>query len=101
MHLVHILLPTADNDGRPFPRALFDALREELTERFGGVTFHSRAPAEGFWKGEEGTARDSVVIVEVMDDALDPAWWRERREGLEREFRQSEVIVRAMPVTRL
>jgi hypothetical protein len=34
----------------------------ELTERFGGLTVHTRAPAEGLWKDEsERTARDDVV----------------------------------------
>lgn len=98
MHLVQILLPTADNEGRRFPEERFEALRRELTERFGGATVFSQAPAEGFWKGGEGTAKDDVVIFEVMCESLDPAWWAARRERLEAEFRQEVVVVRAQEI---
>lgn len=45
MHLVQILLPLYDNDGRRFPTSHYESLRAELTERFGGLTSYSRAPA--------------------------------------------------------
>ena len=45
MYLIHILLPLNDNEGRPHGRELLRAV--ELTERFGGLTAHTRAPAEG------------------------------------------------------
>ena len=73
MHVVEILLPLRDNEGNPFPRASLDRVRHELTERFGGVTAHLRAPAAGAWKDDEGdVARDDVVIVEVMADDAGP-----------------------------
>jgi hypothetical protein len=34
MHLVEVLLPLNDNEGRPFDSKKFSALREVLTERF-------------------------------------------------------------------
>ena len=101
MHLIQILLPTADNAGQPFPRALFADLRCELTDRFGGVTVYARGPAEGFWEGEEGQSRDDIVIMEVMAGDLDEGWWRDRRESLERDFHQDEVVIRAQEVRRL
>ena len=102
MHLVQILLPLRDNDGKPFPRDWLDEVRQALTERFGGVTAHLRAPAAGAWKDEEGdVARDDVVIVEVMDDALDRGWWAEYRRALERRFRQEEIVIRATELERL
>ena len=55
MHLIHILLPLNDNEGRPYGRELFVA--DELTEKFGGLTAHTR-PAEGLWKDSaSGRAR--------------------------------------------
>ncbi|EYD77889.1 hypothetical protein Rumeso_00616 [Rubellimicrobium mesophilum DSM 19309] len=101
MHLIQILLPTADNAGQPFPRSLFTALRRELTARFGGVTVYARGPAEGFWDADDGQSRDDIVIFEVMADALDELWWRATRESLERDFRQDEVVIRAQEVRRL
>jgi hypothetical protein len=106
-HLVQILLPLYDNAGAPLARALFDAVRAELTERFGGLTAYSRAPAVGLWKdedapaGEAATVRDDVVVYEVMADALDAAWWRAYRTTLETRFRQDEVLIRALAARRL
>lgn len=102
MYVIQIFVPLRDNDGIPFTRNLMDALRQELTERFGGVTAHLRAPAAGAWKDEEGeVARDDVVIVEVMVDELDRAWWAGYRSRLEERLRQDEVLIRALPCDRL
>ena len=49
MHLVELLLPLYDNDGRPFGGAALDRVRDELAARFGGVRAFSRSPAEGVW----------------------------------------------------
>ena len=102
MHLVQILLPLYDDEGRAFGRDALVRVREELTERFGGVTAYLRSPAEGAWREPGGEVdRDDVVILEVMADALDRAWWAEYREALEARFRQDEVVVRAMGMERL
>jgi hypothetical protein len=102
MHLVQLLLPLRDNDGNPFPREMLDDVRHQLTERFGGVTAHLRAPAAGAWKNDEGDVdRDDVVIVEVVADELDRAWWAGYREQLESRFRQDEILIRATAVERL
>ena len=102
MHLVQLLLPLYDNGGEELPRDHFDKVRHELTDRFGGVTAFLRAPAEGHWKDAgDVVARDEVVIVEVMVDRLDPAWWRDYRCDLESRFRQRELVVRACTIERL
>ena len=99
MYLIQILLPLNDNQGRPVARELFRAVAGELTERFGGLTAHTRAPAEGLWTEDgEATSRDEIVIYEVMADELDETWWREYRRGLEDRFRQEQVVVRAQEV---
>lgn len=99
MHLVQLLLPLYDNAGEPLPRPLYAALAGELTERFGGLTAHTRAPAEGLWRERPGeTVRDDVVIYEVMADALDPDWWAGLRSRLERDFRQDTIVIRAQEV---
>ena len=102
MHVIEILLPLCDNDGKPFPHAALDRVRHELTERFGGVTAHLRAPAAGAWKDDDGdVASDDVVIVEVMADELDRGWWADYRRELETRFRQDEILIRATPCERL
>lgn len=101
MHLIEILLPLFDNDRVRFPRAEFACVREELVERFGGLTAFSRSPAEGVWDEGEGRSHDDIVIFEVMADELDRSWWRSYRADLERRFRQDEIVVRAREVERL
>lgn len=101
MHLVQLLLPLRDNDGRAFGAEHYEAVRGELTRRFGGLTAYSRAPAEGVWDGSDGRSRDDVVVYEVMAEGLDRHWWRDFRASLERRFAQEELVVRAHQVERL
>ena len=102
MHLIQLFLPLYDNAGTAFPRPLFDAVRAELTERFGGVTAFVRSPAVGAWEDDRGDVqRDEVVLFEVMADHVDHGWWAACREDPQRRFRQDEVLVRAMAVERL
>lgn len=102
MHLIQLFLPLRDNDGKPFPRGSYDAVRAELTDLFGGVTAFVRSPAVGLWEDDGGAVqRDDVVLLEVMADHVDHGWWVSYRKGLERRFRQDEVLVRATRVERL
>ena len=102
MHLVQLLLPLFDNESQPMPRAHFGRVASELTERFGGLTAHTRAPAEGLWReGGDGTTRDEIVIYEVMTDSLDTEWWRSYRTKLEERFAQDQIVVRAQQISLL
>lgn len=98
MHLVQILLPLYDNTGRPLPPDLYQAVRVELSDRFGGFTAFTRAPAEGLWTGQSGMARDDIVIFEVMVPALDRSWWRGYRHSLEERFHQEEIVIRVQTI---
>jgi hypothetical protein len=101
-HLVQLLLPLYDNAGRAFPPAVFSAVRQELMNRFGGLTTYSRAPAQGVWQDSDGPPqRDDIVVYEVMTDALDRAWWANYREALEQRFAQNELVIRSQDVERL
>lgn len=98
MHLVQILLPLYDNAGEALPASLYAAVRAELTERFGGLTAFTRAPAQGLWKDEGKTQHDDIIVLEVMTEHLDLDWWRAYRDKLETQFRQQEVVIRAQHV---
>jgi hypothetical protein len=98
-HLVQLLLPLADNTGRRFGEAPFDAVRRELTQRFGGVTAYMRSPATGLWKTDAGDVdRDEVVTVEVMVETLDPEYWRSYRDALAAAFGQQTLVCRAIAI---
>jgi len=98
VHLIQILLPLTDNEGHPFPRTHFDKVAVALTKRFGGVTAYTRSPAEGRWTGKGDTSAEEVVVIEVMVERLDEAWWTRYRKSLEAKFRQEHIVVRAQMV---
>jgi hypothetical protein len=96
MYLVEIFLPLQDNEGKPFPEAMFSRVRKRLVTRFGGVTGYTRTPAQGSWKTKKKRiSNDEIVIYEVMTPKLDAKWWSEFRRKLEIAFKQQEVLVRA------
>jgi hypothetical protein len=97
MRLVQLLLPLFDNDGVRLPEDAFIRVRTELTDRFGGLTAYTRAPASGLWQDDDTgrTSRDDIVVYEVMVAEFDRDWWKGYRSVLERTFRQKELIFRA------
>lgn len=97
MHLIEILLPLKRNDGSPQPPDLFERVKAELVERFGGLTAFTRSPADGLWNEGGGTSaeRDLVLLFEVMADELDSRWWADYRSRLERDFGQESIMIRA------
>ena len=98
MHLVQLLLPVADNDGRLFPASLYEDVTSELTDRFGGVTAYTRSPAEGRWQSGTSEHHDDVLVVEVMVEKLDPTWWSKFRQKLAATFRQESLVIRAQAI---
>jgi hypothetical protein len=102
MYLVEILLPLFDKQGTRFPKSTFDQVRNDCTERFGGVTAFLRAPAVGLWKDSEGEIRrDDIAVFEVMADTLDREWWRDYRARLETAFNQDSIVTRALQIEAL
>ena len=100
MHLIEVLLPLYDNEGQPLDRTLFSQVAGELTERFGGLTAHTRAPAAGLWKPDptDTATRDDIVIYEVMTETVDAARWTNYRRKLEARFKQEQVVIRSLRV---
>jgi hypothetical protein len=102
LELVQLLLPLVDEHGRAYPRSVFDELVARLTEKFGGVTAYTRAPATGLWEDDSGkTVRDQVVVYEVMVADLDVGWWGRLRAELEGQLAQKELVIRAQTTRRL
>jgi hypothetical protein len=96
-HLVQILLPTHTRTGAAIASEQFARVRIELTEQFGGVTAYTRSPATGLWKNDdESIERDQVIMLEVVVEVLDRAWWASYREQLETRFDQEKIHARAL-----
>jgi len=95
MYLIQILLPLYDNDGKPFTQTEYEQVRDELAERFGGITAYVRSPAQGLWKeSSTQTVHDDIVNYEVMTETFDREWWLDYREELAVRFRQEVLIMR-------
>lgn len=101
MFLVQILLPLYDNSGVRFQPTLYNTVRGELVEQFGGITAYSRAPAHGLWHDSEQLVRDDLIIYEVMSETLDRLWWRDYRRRLESCFQQQALVIRAQRIALL
>ena len=99
-HLIQVLLPVTDNEGRPFGSQIWEELKAALIEQFGGVTGYTRAPAEGVWAPAKGEREhDNIFIVEVIADDLNREWWKGLRRQLEATLHQEQIIVRALPMS--
>lgn len=73
MYVIQIFLPLYDNSGQKFSASEYAGVRTALTDKFGGLTAYSRAPAEGLWEKRGTLTRDDIVVFEVMTDKLDRA----------------------------
>jgi hypothetical protein len=76
MHLVQLLLPLYSNSGMQFDQTLYTQVRNELVNRFGGITAYTRAPVHGLWQESEQIVRDDSIIYEIMVETLEEEWWR-------------------------
>jgi hypothetical protein len=101
MYLIEIFLPLCDNRGAPFAPGDFAEIRSALTEKFGGLTAFSRAPADGTEKESGRERHDELIVFEIMTDTLERDWWSSYRQSLERKFRQDRILIRVSEVTLL
>jgi hypothetical protein len=98
MVLIQLLLP-ATGVARADDVAPLAETRQELAERFNGLTAYLRSPAKGSWTAPDGhTEQDDVVMVEIVTEAFDRAWWRTYAATLATRFDQESIHVRAVPV---
>jgi hypothetical protein len=98
MKLIQILLPLSDNEGRRYGDKFFKDLQRTLTDRFGGLTAYTRAPAEGLWSNAGTNQKDDIVVVEVMAENFDRTWWKALKSHLEEALQQEEIVIRAQPI---
>jgi hypothetical protein len=99
--LIQLLLPTtfAEVAASQDASAALAETRRELAETFDGLTAYLRSPAKGVWTAPDGHAeQDDVVMVEVVTERFDRAWWRAYADTLAVRFRQEVVHVRAIPI---
>ena len=99
MVLIQMLLPTRSAAGAAFADELLRQTREELIERFGGLTAYTRSPATGVWTSPRGDVEvDKVVMIEVLSERFEKDWWRSYAETLKQRFEQETIHIRANDV---
>ena len=101
MVLIQLLLPTSGVLSADGPAPLAET-RRELAAKFRGLTAYLRSPAKGSWTAPDGhTEQDDVVMVEVVTDVFDRAWWQTYVTTLAERFGQETIHLRAVPVEML
>ena len=98
MVLIQLLLPIQRPTASDAATPLADT-RRELVDRFKGVTAYTRAPAKGLWTAPNGQVEaDEIVMVEVVTETFDRAWWRTYTTMLAERFAQDTIHVRALAI---
>lgn len=100
-HLVEILLPKKTGHGEPVRWEWFESLLKELADTFGGATSFLRSPGQGLWQSGGETESDTIAVIEVMTESIEPEYWRSLRKRLERELTQEKIIIRAQEISLL
>jgi hypothetical protein len=101
MVLIQLLLPTS-GAARAGDVAPLAQTRRELADRFDGLTAYLRSAAKGSWTAPDGhTEEDDVVMVEIVTEKFDRAWWRTYAATLAARFDQESIHVRAITVDML
>lgn len=97
MVLIQLLLPVTAH-GADSDTPLTQTARE-LRDAFGGLTAYTRSPAKGLWTASGGhTEEDEVVMIEVVTERFDRAWWKQYSKTLALRFGQEAIHVRALRI---
>lgn len=100
MHLMQIFVPTADHEGTKFPSHYYVELKQDLADRFGGITIYGRSPVIGIWKPDENSSEsDDLIIFEVLTKEPDLTYFSSLKHRLEHAFKQDEILMRYFSVT--
>jgi hypothetical protein len=98
MQLLQILLPFYDSESQSQPEPVHEQVKDELMQKFGGLTFCIRCPEDGKWRDARNGDRDRIIIYEVMTATFDDVWWDAYRQELEARFQPEEIIIRVLPM---
>ena len=102
MVLIQLLLPLPTTSAAPDSLPPIAQTRNELAERFTGLTAYVRSPAKGVWTSPEGhVEQDDVVMVEIVADTFDRGWWRGYTATLQKRFAQDAIHLRALRIEML
>lgn len=90
-----LLIPLADNQGRPFSWPKIGRVGNTLLRRFGGCRCQPLAPHLGLWAAQGIVYREGLLMFTVdaprSDESLD--WMLAYKQRLGRQFGQLEIYL--------
>jgi hypothetical protein len=94
-----ILLPLTHNDSRPVDTDLFEQVREELVNLFGGMSFQPNI-VRGIWVHEGSRFEDELFrhVVDVEDTPENRQFFVDYKGTLRERFEQIEIYIVSYPV---
>jgi hypothetical protein len=89
-----ILLPTRYNDGSPVESDKFDDVLQEISERFGGVSFFPET-LRGVWlhQGQRFDESNVRLVVDVEDSPENADFFVHYKRTLKDRFRQIDIWI--------
>ena len=98
MPLYEIYLPLAYNDRCPVEQEKLNLTRQELIDRFTGLTSTPpRYPLQGWWHSEHALVRDDIIIYTVLTQEDENGFFKWYKEVLRQRFRQEEIFILKIP----
>lgn len=94
MRLIQLLVPLNDNDNNRFPKEVFIGIKEQLLDKFKGVTAFSQSPAEGLWNDGTDVQKDQIILYEIMTEDINKEWWESFVRDLEHNLKQEKILLR-------
>lgn len=90
-----LLIPVADNQGRPFPWPKIERVSSTLLERFEGCRSQPLTPYLGFWKFRGRVYREGLLLFTVDAPRADESlgWMLAYKERLKRQFQQIDIYL--------
>lgn len=102
MFLVEVFVPQYFPSGKEIEGEYLEEMRDILLSKFGGSTAFTQCPVEGEWKDASGSIEeDRVIILQVMCEEIDRAWWTNFRNRWQEMLQQKELMIRATTFDRL
>lgn len=94
-----ILLPLRYNDGTSVEPEKFQQTKEELLERFQGITIDP-GTIRGLWVYQGEQFEDELIrfVVDVEDTPETEQFFRNLKERLKERFRQLDIWMTALPL---
>jgi hypothetical protein len=90
-----VLVPLADNDGRPFRWEKIERVGAALLDRFEGCRSQPLAPHSGQWRHRGAVYTEPLLLFTADaprdDDSLE--WMASYKQRLKRQFRQIDIYV--------